>query len=113
MSVVAKFTCTDRTDHQNGVDVRFTPVSHENDPEHLNYKFWQATPSGSLHMFITNLDAADYFQQGAVYTVMMAKEEVVPSPKPGATIVYDLDEPEALPHAEPDTAKPTAEPTPE
>lgn len=75
MTVVAKFNCVDvDRQHENQVSVHLTPVHHENNPDHPNYSFWQATPSGSLDMIITNISAAEYFVEGEVYTMTLVRE---------------------------------------
>jgi hypothetical protein len=75
MAVVAKFEVTE-VDHPNDghTTVRMFPVNHENDPDHVNRKFWEATPSGELDMYITNPGAGAYFEKGAVYTLTFERD---------------------------------------
>ena len=46
--------------------VRLNPV-YENNPDHPNYKFWKATPTGSMEMTINNPAAFDFFVSGRKY----------------------------------------------
>ncbi|CAP57497.1 hypothetical protein GDI3554 [Gluconacetobacter diazotrophicus PA1 5] len=43
--------------------------------DHPNKSFWEATPSGSLFMCITNKEAAAAFECGAIYTLTFEKDE--------------------------------------
>lgn len=85
MSVVAKFQCTSKDVGEFSTQIVMSPVYHENDPEHPNYHFWEATPTGTLQMGITNISAGDYFEQGKVYSLTF---EADPDPvvhEPAAT----------------------------
>jgi hypothetical protein len=76
MTVVAKFKADTVTKTQDGhTYVRMHPVYHENDPDHPNRKFWEATPSGELSMYITNPPAGDYFVDGGVYTLTFVRDD--------------------------------------
>ncbi len=79
MPVVAKFQVRAVGPQTGGASVFLWPVNHENDPDHPNRKFWEATPSGRIEMFITNPGAADYFEMDAVYTVTFDRETVAPA----------------------------------
>jgi hypothetical protein len=73
--VIAKFQAHQVSENTYGhVDVRMRPVYHENDPNHPNYRFWEATPSGELSMYITNSNLKGHFKEGQVYTVTIEAE---------------------------------------
>jgi hypothetical protein len=46
--------------------VKLNPV-YENNPDHPNYEFWKATPTGSMEMTINNPAAFGYFVPGKKY----------------------------------------------
>jgi beta-mannanase len=46
--------------------VRFTPV-HDPDPEHPNFAWSKATPSGYIELYITNQAASDAFEVDREY----------------------------------------------
>lgn len=43
-----------------GGQISLTPV-YSNNPEHPNRKFWEATPTGKVDVYITKQEAFDYF----------------------------------------------------
>lgn len=61
----AKFKCTERR-HPGGVKLE---AVYSDDPEHENKKFWDATPTGSLEMWITEEETARFFELGAEYYI--------------------------------------------
>ena len=79
MNVVAKFFCesvvTDQDTKISNVTMR-PDYPKDDAPDHPNRAFWQATPSGSLQMCITNPSAADAFKAGQVYTVTFEVDTV-------------------------------------
>lgn len=62
-SVRAKFRCV-RREYPGGVKLS---AVYSEDPEHENKKFWDATPSADLEMWISNPRAAEFFELGAEY----------------------------------------------
>ena len=46
-----------------------SPVYANNDPEHENSKFWNATPSGEIRLGVINLEAALEFELDKEYYV--------------------------------------------
>lgn len=62
-TVRAKFQCV-KKELPGGIKLS---AVYSEDPEHENKKFWDATPSGNLEMWVTNRDAADFFELGAEY----------------------------------------------
>lgn len=64
MTVRAKF----KVINKEGNMVKMLPVYSE-DPNHENKKFWDATPSGDITMYITNPAAVDQFEAGKEYYV--------------------------------------------
>jgi hypothetical protein len=65
MSVRAKFYIstlepTHRSDGQLAGNVKLSPV-YSSDQNHENKKFWDATPSGSITMYINNPEAFKFF----------------------------------------------------
>lgn len=70
MMVRAKFRIEQITTYagNGGKTVTMRPV-YSSDPEHENKKFWDATPSGSIEMFIKSGEAADQFVVGKEYYV--------------------------------------------
>jgi hypothetical protein len=83
MSVQAKVRCTGNSrppyygDDQPDVmrSVRFTPV-YDSDPEHPNFEWSAATPSGYIELTITNPDAFSKFEVNKEYLLTF---EPVPS----------------------------------
>jgi hypothetical protein len=59
----AKFQCV-KKEHPGGIKLS---AVYSEDAEHENKKFWQATPSGELEMWITNEETAKFFELGAEY----------------------------------------------
>lgn len=47
--------------------VVMSPVYGNNDPNHENTKFWQASPSGKLELGCVNLAASEQFELGKEY----------------------------------------------
>jgi hypothetical protein len=76
MTVVAKFYCEGVKKHDTGgSQILMRPDFPKDDnPDHPNKTFWDATPSGSLSMFITNQAAVDVFEAGAVYTLTFERD---------------------------------------
>lgn len=80
-SVVARFLVQTKTPWMDGkgevagYNVQARPVypKAEDGPDHPNRKFWEATPSGSIQMGITNLAAAEAFEVDAEYEVTFRK----------------------------------------
>jgi hypothetical protein len=68
-TVRAKFVCTKR-EWPGGVELK--PV-YSDDPEHENKKFWDATPSGELKMYINNPQAIGFFEVGHEYYLDFTK----------------------------------------
>lgn len=68
MTVRAKFYVKSKTARGNDREVLLEPVSSP-DPNHENSAFWDATPSGSIEMYINNREAADQFVVGEEYYV--------------------------------------------
>ena len=71
MSVQAKVRCIGNSPPQWDTAgtmrmARFTPV-YDADPEHPNFAWSQATPSGYIELAITNAAAFDKFEPGAEY----------------------------------------------
>lgn len=81
MTVRAKFRCESIThligqwydrEQGNHVDapmrtVVMSPVYGNNDPNHENTKFWQASPSGRLELQVVNAEAVEQFEVGKEY----------------------------------------------
>jgi hypothetical protein len=65
--VRAKFKCVSVMHTEYGKETVLTPVMKTDDPEDENSKFWEASPSGELKMFINNLPAAEMFIPGNEY----------------------------------------------
>ena len=49
--------------------LNLTPVYANNDPQHENSKFWEATPSGSIQLGCVNQEAWKHFEIGKDYYV--------------------------------------------
>lgn len=49
--------------------VRLDPVYHNNDPEHENAKFWDASPSGKIELGMINPGVHEVFIIGKEYYV--------------------------------------------
>lgn len=79
MAVQALFAVNDVLERKDAEDqpmsrlVRLSPV-YENNPDHPNYHFWKATPTGSMEMQINNAAAFGFFRPGKKY--LLTFEEV-------------------------------------
>lgn len=73
MSVISKFKCTAvSTPGESGsVQVELNAITGTKSEE--NKAFWQATPSGSISLSITNPDAFNQFEAGEEYYVTFEK----------------------------------------
>jgi len=62
MTVIAKFTVSAVVPSTDGKfhAVYMYPVYHQGNPDHPNYKYWEATPSGQIMMNISNTEAVGY-----------------------------------------------------
>ena len=60
-------------------EVEMTAVCTD-DPESKYYSFAQATPAGSIRLFIDNPNAIPLFKAGHVYDITIAKENVGDGP---------------------------------
>lgn len=49
--------------------LKFTPVYHNNDPDHENRQFWQATPSGEIRLGTVSPEAWSQFTYGKAYYI--------------------------------------------
>lgn len=49
--------------------IKMSPVYHNNDPEHENTKFWDATPSGSFELGTVNPEAWKHLELGKTYYI--------------------------------------------
>jgi hypothetical protein len=49
--------------------LKFSPVYGNNDPNHENTKFWQASPSGSIMLGTVNPEAWSKFELGKEYYI--------------------------------------------
>ena len=47
--------------------VKMSPVYGNNDPNHENTKFWEASPCGQFELSVINLAAAEIFVVGKEY----------------------------------------------
>lgn len=78
MSVRAKFYITTVAPSHGGKggNVKLTPV-YSSDPNHENKTFWDATPNGSIEMYIQNQAAFDFFTEkmGGEYYVDFTRAE--------------------------------------
>lgn len=45
------------------------PVYHNNNPEHENNKFWEASPSGEFKLGVVNLSAVEHMKIGHEYYI--------------------------------------------
>lgn len=52
--------------------IRLAPV-YDSNPESVNGKFFQATPSGQIELGVVNADAGNYFELDAEYLVDFSK----------------------------------------
>jgi hypothetical protein len=81
MTVRAKFQCVSVThligskkNQETGQyeaaamrSIKLTAVYANNDPNHENSKFWDASPSGTLELQVVNPAAAEMFEAGKSY----------------------------------------------
>lgn len=63
----AKFKVVSKDPCETGA-VTFAPV-YSSDPKHENKSFWDATPSGTIQMWISNPAAFSQFELGKEYYV--------------------------------------------
>lgn len=70
--VRAKFRVNEMKDSGEQVEITMTPV-YSTDPNHENKRFWDATPSGTLRMWIKNRAAAESFEVNGEYYVDFTK----------------------------------------
>lgn len=72
-SVQAKFTCSFKVENKyNSQFVKLYPVGIYNSQNQISDEdraFWEATPSGSLEMYISNPDTKDFFEENKKYYV--------------------------------------------
>ncbi len=66
MTVRCKFTCMDKTENTDGVEVTFSPVTSGSAE---NERFFSFTPWGELKFGTFNEDAAAQFEVGKEYYV--------------------------------------------
>ncbi len=71
-TVRAKFVVLDARNDGYSETVSMIPV-YSTDPEHENKKFWDATPSGKLDLYIQNPAAFGIFHQGQEYYLDFTK----------------------------------------
>jgi hypothetical protein len=79
MQVQALFQVNDVLERKDAEDQGMGRVvklnaAYENNPEHPNYHFWKATPTGSMEMQINNPSAFGFFRPGKKY--LLTFEEV-------------------------------------
>jgi hypothetical protein len=53
--------------------IKLSPVYGNNDPNHENTKFWEASPSGSFELGTINADAAAIFELGQEYYIDISR----------------------------------------
>lgn len=65
--VLARFKCREiaRTSSENEI-VKMSPV-YSTDEDHVNRKFWEASPDGKFEIRITEKGAQDFFEVGQEY----------------------------------------------
>lgn len=85
MSTRAKFRCNSITRLEGGYhkkvqgetvwvptevhSIDMSPVYHNDNPEHENTKFWEASPSGSFKLDCVNPKAVEMFKPGREYYI--------------------------------------------
>lgn len=69
----AKFICTKVTEFSGGGGEVYLVPFYSTDPNHENKAFWDATPSGSIHLQINNPSGFAHFQEGKEYYVDFSK----------------------------------------
>ncbi len=82
-NVIAKIRCSgidSSTGNYNKKQViarnlKFEFVYHNDDENHENRKFWDATPSGELSMYVQNPEAADQIEVGTEYYLIITSEK--------------------------------------
>lgn len=52
-----------------------SPVFKNQDPDSENSRFWTATPSGQIDLYISNVDAFGFFQAGDLVYVDFTKTD--------------------------------------
>lgn len=72
-SVRAKFAVVSKDPGETG-NVTLYPVYSE-DPNHENKQFWNATPSGEIHLWINNPTAFSFFSAGTEVYVDFTEAE--------------------------------------
>ena len=60
---------------QIGKDLSLSFVYHNNDPDHENSHFWEATPCGNINMRIDNQTATDQLVPGEELYMILTKEK--------------------------------------
>ena len=63
--VTAKFRCNAAREAYGSTEVHLSAVTGDGGEE--NKAFWDATPNGSLTMYVSNERAAGYFEPGNEY----------------------------------------------
>ncbi|MCK9220245.1 MAG: hypothetical protein M0P47_09380 [Bacteroidales bacterium] len=66
MKTIAKFKCVEKAKNQYNEKISLEPVT-SGSPE--NDEFYKTTPSGVIHIFTCNPQAADSFEVGKEYYV--------------------------------------------
>lgn len=65
--VLARFKCTEVAEISDGTErVEMSPV-YSSDEDHPNRRFWEASPSGSFMLRITEEGAQGFFEVGREY----------------------------------------------
>lgn len=77
MALIAKMVCG-KVEQQGGQGKQYAEVVtlscvYDANPEHPNFKWSQATPSGGLNLNITNPDAFGVIKPGQEYMVTITK----------------------------------------
>lgn len=71
-SVVCRMVCNDKREQSWGTEVFLTPVVVNNEEkDHEIKEFFEATPGGSLHLYIKNEAAAKHLELGGHYYVTL------------------------------------------
>jgi hypothetical protein len=95
MSTRAKFKCDTITRRESGSwrkvqgenqwvkheehTIEMSPVYHNDDPDHENTKFWEASPSGNFTLGCVNPEAVKMFEPGKEYYI-----DITPAPAEGS-----------------------------
>jgi hypothetical protein len=69
-------------EQREGKTIKLSPVYGNNDPNHENSKFWNATPSGAIELTFFDLEAATKFKLQQQYYFDISQEP----PTPGGLI---------------------------